>query len=176
MYCNDCEEFWIAFLSLPQPSAFLGTGNVCIGSSRVDSIMIFREGVCPEWEDPANAEGGHFQFHWKPVGVTPGELDEYWNNIVLAMIGDTLESEGEFAENPIIKGVRLVDKTSAVGKQAGIRIEVWHGKPQDGRHLQKVRSRLERAMALHLDGSSGLIPRCDLRTHQGRSSTAPPVV
>lgn len=28
----------------------------------IDAIMIFRDGVRPEWEDPLNASGGHFQF------------------------------------------------------------------------------------------------------------------
>ena len=27
----------------------------------IDAIMIFREGISPEWEDQANANGGHFQ-------------------------------------------------------------------------------------------------------------------
>ena len=167
-FCSACatlKEFWNAFRACPQPSEFLSREKVSFGESIVDSIMIFREGISPEWEDPLNAEGGHLQFHWKPSNVAGPELDEYWNNIVLALIGNTVEGEGEFAGTPILQGVRFVDKTSAVGKQAGVRIEVWHGKPADSRHLQKVRSRLEKAMALHLDGSSGLIPRCDLRQH-----------
>ena len=157
-------------MACPQPSEFLRGEKVRYDGRKVDSIMFFREGVSPEWEDPANAEGGHLQFHWKPTGVTAPELDEYWNNIVLAMVGDTIEGEGEFASCPILQGVRFVDKlTSGAGKQAGVRIEVWYSKAVDGRHLQKVRSRLEKSMALHLDGSSGLIPRCDLRNHNNRT-------
>lgn len=127
--------------------------------------MIFRESVSPEWEDPVNSEGGHFQFHWRTNGIAPEQLDEYWNNLVLAMVGHTIESEGEFSTNPIVQGVRFVDKLSGSGKQAGVRIEVWFSKPVDQRHLQKIRSRLEKGMSLRLDGSTGTVPKCDVKYH-----------
>ena len=130
--------------------------------------MIFRDGVSPEWEDPVNSEGGHFQYHWKTTGVSPEQLDEYWNNLVFAMVGNNIEAEGEFSTTPIVQGIRFVDKLSAQGKQAGVRIEVWFSKAVDPRHLQKVRSRLEKSMALHLDGTSGTIPRSDVRYHSNR--------
>lgn len=130
--------------------------------------MLFKDGVKPQWEDPVNASGGHFQFHWKPTGITPAQLDEYWNNIVLALAGNTIESEGEFAMSPILQGVRFVDKIHAHGRQAGVRIEVWFSVASDPRHLQKVRSRLEKALALKLDGTPGQIPRCDIRHHTKR--------
>ena len=161
------------FNEVPQPSVFLQGEKMFFkiesGSAKIDSIMLFRQGVKPQWEDPANASGGHFQFHWKPNSITPGQLDEYWNNLVLAMIGNTIESEGEFSSTPILQGLRFVDKMGAHGRQAGVRIEVWFGPPTDPRHLQKVKSRLEKAMALRLDGTPGTVPRCDIRYHSKRA-------
>lgn len=48
-------------------------------------------------------------------------LDEHWNNIVLGVVGATIEP----AE--MVTGVRLVDKLHASGRGGGgfIRIEVW---------------------------------------------------
>eukprot|EP00434_Breviolum_minutum_P039786 symbB.v1.2.035346.t1/scaffold4737.1/size35595/3 len=68
----------------------------------VDALMIFREGVLPQWEDAANAEGGHFQFHFK-TSVGAAQLDEYWNNVVLGALGNTLEP------SDMITGLRLVE-------------------------------------------------------------------
>jgi translation initiation factor 4E len=165
---DTIESFWATFSNVPQPSVVFGGDKVYMGDDSVTAMMLFRDGVRPEWEDPVNAEGGHFQFHWKPNGTPPAQLDEYWNNLVLAIVGDTIESEGEFSPYPIIQGVRFVDKLSAQGKQAGVRIEVWFSKPVDPRHLQRVRSRMEKAMALHTDGSMGTVPRCDVRYHCNR--------
>ena len=165
---DTIESFWNTFSSIPQPSILLQGQKVFSENNAVTAIMLFRDGVRPEWEDPANEDGGHLQFHWKNKCVEPAQLDEYWNNLVLALVGDNIESEGEFSMHPIVNGVRLVDKLSAQGKQAGIRIEIWFRKPVDARHLQRVRSRLEKAMALHTDGSMGTIPRCDVRYHCNR--------
>ena len=67
--------------------------------------MIFRDNIRPEWEDRMNEKGGHFQFQLKP-NVGGGQIDEYWNNLVLGMIGATIEPAN------MITGVRLVDKLS----------------------------------------------------------------
>ena len=166
---DTIESFWSTFSNISQPSVVFGGEKVYMRNDVVTAMMLFKDGVRPEWEDPANSEGGHFQFHWKPNGTAPAQLDEYWNNLVLAMIGDTIEGEGEFAPHPIVQGIRFVDKLSAPGKQAGVRIEVWFSKPVDARHLQRVRSRMEKAMSLHTDGSTGTVPRCDVRYHCNRA-------
>jgi len=168
---DTISTFWSVFGSVPQPSVFAQGLTVELTSNsngNINSLMLFRDGVSPEWEDPVNGDGGHFQFHWKPNGIQPAQLDEYWNNLVLAVIGNTIEAEGEFSSNPIIQGLRFVNKLNAPGKQAGFRIEVWFSKATDPRHLQKVRTKLEKAMALHLDGTSGHVPRCDVRYHSSQ--------
>ena len=164
---DSIKSFWEVFGAVPQPSVFLQGTNVTLHECdhTVNSLMIFRDGVKPEWEDPVNADGGHLQFHWKPNTITPGQLDEYWNNLVLGVIGNNIEAEGEFSSNPIIQGMRFVNKMSATGKQAGVRVEVWFSRPTDPRHLQKVKTKIEKTMALHLDGSSGTVPRSDIKHH-----------
>lgn len=165
---DTVESFWATFEHIPQPSRFAQGESSYVDKQLITSLMLFRDGVAPEWEDPVNANGGHFQFQWRPNSVAPEQLDEYWNNLVLGIVGDTIESEGEFSHSRIIQGVRFVDKLRAPGKQAGVRMEVWFSKTDDQRHLQKIRSRLEKAMAVHINGSTGTVPRCDVRYHSNR--------
>jgi translation initiation factor 4E len=164
---DTIDSFWGVFNHVPQPSQFMDGPPMTIKgmTTPINSLMIFRDGVRPEWEDPANCEGGHFHYHWKPTGVAPGQMDEFWNNLVLAVVGNTIESDGEFSTTPIIQGVRFVDKRNGTGKQAGIRVEIWFSKPIDPRHLQKVKSRIEKAMVLHLDGTCAEAPRCQVKYH-----------
>merc|ERR550525_2042255 len=84
--------------------------------------MLFRDGISPEWEDHANAGGGHFQILLKPNAQGGGgQIDEYWNNLVLGIIGETID------HGDIITGVRLVDKLTGKGKVNDcIRLELWY--------------------------------------------------
>jgi len=125
----------------------------------IDAIMIFRKGVKPEWEHPANANGGHFQFQLKST-IEPGQIDEYWNNLVLGVVGGAIEP----AE--IITGVRLVDKLSGPRQANGIRLEVWFSQYEDKTRVGILKKNIERCMSTRLDGIVGPIPKCDAKTHQ----------
>lgn len=74
------------------------------------------------WEDPLNANGGHFEIRYSPT-KDPDEqarLDEHWNNVVLGMVGASIEPSG------MITGVRLVDKLHNTARGGGfVRIEIW---------------------------------------------------
>eukprot|EP00435_Cladocopium_sp_Y103_P005178 s728_g1.t1 len=121
---SSVEEFWQTWECLPQPSDLLTRRMAeknLDGSEDchyVDALMIFREGVLPQWEDAANSEGGHFQFHFK-TSIGAAQLDEYWNNVVLGALGNTLEPD-------MITGLRLVDKITGPkgGVPSTLRIEV----------------------------------------------------
>ena len=78
--------------------------------------MNFRAGVKLEWGDKLNANGGHFQFQLKP-NVGGGQIDEYRNNLVLGIIGATIEPAN------MIKGIRLVDKLSGPRSANAVRLE-----------------------------------------------------
>jgi len=143
------KNFWKYWNHLPQPSELLD-GKKFVreqGESRnvVDALMLFKEGVRPEWEDPLNANGGHFQFQLRPA-LGGGVIDEYWNNIVLGMIGGTIEP----AE--MITGIRLVDKLNQ-GRAVSIRIEVWFSNFDDTEKVDLLQRNLERCMTTRLDGS-----------------------
>lgn len=146
---STVKNFWRYWNHLPQPSELLDGKKFVreTGDNRnvVDALMLFREGVKPEWEDAENATGGHFQFQLKPQ-IGPGGIDEYWNNIVLGMIGGTVEPAD------MITGVRLVDKLG-VGRAPSVRIEVWFANFEDTERVDLLQKNLEKCMALRLDGS-----------------------
>jgi len=147
---NTVKEFWACWNHLPQPSELLQgkkfTRQQSDGSRTiVDSLMIFKQGVKPEWEAPENVKGGHFQLQLKPQ-LGGGLIDELWNNIVLGMIGGGIEP------SDMIHGVRLVDKLSHKTKPV-IRIEVWFSDMDPGEtgRLYNLRGNLERCMGTGLD-------------------------
>jgi len=159
---STVQDFWKLWNHMPQPSELLDQKRMVReqpdGLHVIDAIMIFRDNIRPEWEDKMNANGGHFQFQLKP-NVGGGQIDEYWNNLVLGMVGATIEP------SHMITGVRLVDKLSGPRQANGIRLEVWFTNYEDTSAVTLLRKNIEKCMATRLDGSLGQIPKCDLKSH-----------
>jgi len=148
---NTVKGFWKYWNHLPQPSELLhnkkfvreaedgsGAQNV------VDAIMIFRDAIKPEWEDKVNMHGGHFQFQLKGT-IPAGQVDEYWNNLVLGMVGSTIEPAH------MITGIRLVDKLNA--PRPSIRIEVWFSNYDQTEECETLQNNIEKCMCTKLDGT-----------------------
>jgi len=159
---STVQDFWKLWNHMPQPSELLEQKRMVReqpdGLHVIDAIMIFRDNIRPEWEDKMNANGGHFQFQLKPT-VGGGQIDEYWNNLVLGMVGATIEP------SHMITGVRLVDKLSGPRQANGIRLEVWFTNYEDTSAVNLLRKNIEKCMATRLDGNIGQIPKCDLKSH-----------
>eukprot|EP00929_Paragymnodinium_shiwhaense_P121361 TRINITY_DN9358_c0_g2_i1.p1 TRINITY_DN9358_c0_g2~~TRINITY_DN9358_c0_g2_i1.p1 ORF type:complete len:225 (+),score=55.10 TRINITY_DN9358_c0_g2_i1:82-756(+) len=159
---KTAQMFWRLWNHMPQPSELLESKRMVReepdGLHVIDAIMIFRDGVKPEWEDPMNAQGGHFQFQLKPQ-VGGGQVDEYWNNLVLGMIGATIEPAN------MITGARLVDKLSGPRAAGAVRIEVWYDNHADSQAVSLLKKNVERCMSSRLDGSPGIVPRCEVKAH-----------
>jgi len=156
------QEFWKLWNHMPQPSELLEQKRMVReqpdGLHVIDAIMIFRENIRPEWEDKMNSNGGHFQFQLKP-NIGGGQVDEYWNNLVLGMIGATIEPAN------MITGIRLVDKLSGPRAANVIRLEVWFSNMEDNAAVQTLKKNIEKCMATRLDGSVGSAPKCDIKPH-----------
>ena len=156
------QDFWKLWNHIPQPSELLDQKRMVReqpdGLHVIDAIMIFRENIRPEWEDKMNATGGHFQFQLKPA-IGGAQIDEYWNNLVLGMIGSTIEPSN------MITGLRLVDKLSGPRGANGIRIEVWFTDFDNHTAVQTLRKNVEKCMSTRLDGGQGVVPKCDAKTH-----------
>jgi translation initiation factor 4E len=160
---STVQAFWKLWNHMPQPSELLEQKRMVReqpdGLHVIDAIMIFRENIRPEWEDKVNATGGHFQFQLRP-NTGGGQVDEYWNNLVLGMIGATIEPAN------MITGLRLVDKLSGPRAANVIRLEVWFSNFDDSESVKTLRKNVEKCMATRLDGSQGTPPKCEVKAHQ----------
>jgi translation initiation factor 4E len=161
---NSVHEFWKCFLSIPQPSELLEGSKYARaeegpsgGGEIVDNILIFRKGIKPEWEDEANKYGGHFLFNFKS-SISPMQLDEYWNNLILGMVGCS------FSGAELINGVRLVDKTS--GRAPVVRFEVWFRDYDNQQAVQSLKQAVENCMGTKVDETVGNTPRSEIKSHQ----------
>lgn len=65
---------------------------------------LFKAGVRPEWEDPQNKHGGKWSFQFKDKRAVP--IDELWLHVMLAAIGETLESENDKEIMGVVVNVR----------------------------------------------------------------------
>lgn len=144
------KEFWGCWNHLPQPSTLLEGKKFMRddGKTTVDigSFMLFKEGIRPEWEDKANAEGGHLQLNLKP-SVGAGCIDQIWNNIVIGAVSGWIEPPER------ITGMRLVDRLVQKGKPGMIRIEMWYSSDIGEEELYKLRGSFEERMRTRIDGS-----------------------
>eukprot|EP00929_Paragymnodinium_shiwhaense_P061911 TRINITY_DN30922_c0_g1_i1.p1 TRINITY_DN30922_c0_g1~~TRINITY_DN30922_c0_g1_i1.p1 ORF type:complete len:228 (+),score=52.03 TRINITY_DN30922_c0_g1_i1:86-769(+) len=162
---STVQEFWKLWTHVPQPSGLLEQKRIVRESTEgvhlIDSLMVFRDKVRPEWEDPLNARGGHFQLQLKP-SVGGGQIDEYWNNLVLGVVGGTIKPSN------MVTGLRLVDKLSGAKAANAIRIEVWFTNYHDSEAVKKLRKNVEKCISNRLDGSSGHCPKIDVKDHHAK--------
>lgn len=167
---DTVQKFWQLWYHMPQPSELLNHKRMVREGQDgkqhlVDALMIFRDGIKPEWEDPMNANGGHFEYKLRQGQITSGsQVDEYWNNLVLGLVGSTIDC------NHLITGVRLVDKLSNV-RMGSIRLEVWFTECKSEKTLNDLWKSVDRCIATKLDGSLGNIPKSDMRWHSDRLDT-----
>mmetsp|Transcript_42933 Transcript_42933/g.113703 ORF Transcript_42933/g.113703 Transcript_42933/m.113703 type:complete len:287 (-) Transcript_42933:155-1015(-) len=168
---DTAKDFWACWNHLPQPSELLDgkkfTREKDGQKTVVEALMIFRKGIQPEWEDPANKAGGHFEIKLKPT-LGAGVIDELWNNIVLGMISGAIEPAG------MLTGVRLVDKLK--GPKPTVRIEVWFNDmgPDNAGRLYKLRGSFERCMRTSLTGVERIVTwgYTETKAHSGEETAA----
>mmetsp|Transcript_60096 Transcript_60096/g.143208 ORF Transcript_60096/g.143208 Transcript_60096/m.143208 type:complete len:284 (-) Transcript_60096:98-949(-) len=145
---DTVSSFWACWSHIPQPSQLL-TGSSFArqdngAATRVDALMIFRDGIRPQWEDPANIEGGHVEIKLYPK-LGGGHIDELWNNTVMGIIGGTIQP----AE--MISGARLVDKLAHKTRPM-LRIELWFNDIAHQGKVEKLKETFERCLRSGIDG------------------------
>jgi len=82
---DSVESFWSIFNNLKPASA------LPIGSN----YHVFRKGIMPTWEHDANKDGGKFVLSFPKKDSKAGRSDEWWLHTVLAIIGETLDMDGD---------------------------------------------------------------------------------
>ena len=79
-YLSTVEAFWAVYTHLKRPSIL----------PSVSDYHIFRKGIRPVWEDEENKRGGKWI-----VRLKKGVADRYWEDLLLAIVGDQFAEAGE---------------------------------------------------------------------------------
>lgn len=106
------EDFWAAYNYLEPAS------NLQIGSD----YALFKTGIKPMWEDEQNKPGGRWLISLdKSRGQAQDNLDIYWLDLMLLMIGEGFGEHGEVVNGAVInrriKGNKIALWTSDANKR-----------------------------------------------------------
>ena len=77
---SSAQDFWRVYSHLKRPSAL----------PIVSDYHIFKDGIRPVWEDDENKQGGKWVLRLKK-----GVIDRYWEDLLLAVVGDQFAEAGE---------------------------------------------------------------------------------
>jgi len=120
---SSVESFWTIYSHLKPPSLL----------PTVSDYHIFKDGIRPVWEDEANKRGGKWIIRLKK-----GVADRYWEDLLLAIIGDQFMEAGEEVCGAVLS-VRSGEDV----------LSVWT-KNDGGRNI-KIRETIKRALAFPAD-------------------------
>uniref|UniRef100_A0A6S8Z3Y7 Eukaryotic translation initiation factor 4E n=1 Tax=Ditylum brightwellii TaxID=49249 RepID=A0A6S8Z3Y7_9STRA len=139
------EDFWRYFNHIPKPSDVFYDGEtrkrVGPEGKSVEEYSLFKSGIEPEWGDPANRTGGEWYFRQHLEGDV---LNMYWQNLVLGVVGETIESEADDGSmRNHINGARVVDKGRP--SYPMFRLELWIN-TKDPEIKERIRVKLVEAM------------------------------
>ncbi|KAF8970337.1 translation initiation factor eIF 4e-like domain-containing protein [Flammula alnicola] len=128
---DTVEEFCRYFNWLKPPSKLEKNSN----------YHIFKSGIKPMWEDPANAEGGKWVLTMKN---NPALLDRCWSWLAMALVGEELE-EGDEICGAVVSLRSKVD-----------RIQVWTRSKDDVEKLNGIGKRLVKLLDVSEEDHIGL--------------------
>jgi translation initiation factor 4E len=120
---STAQDFWKVYVHLKHPSAL----------PAVSDYHFFKEGIRPVWEDEENKRGGKWIMRLKK-----GIADRYWENLLLALIGDQFAEAGEEVCGAVVS-VRSGEDV----------FSIWT--KNDGGRNVKIRETLKRVLDLPAD-------------------------
>lgn len=118
---DSVEDFWGVFNNIAKPSELVNGAT----------YHFFRDGIRPEWEDPANEKGGKWMVHFKKK---TDDFDTHWLFTLLACIGETLDEEDE------LNGAIFSSRT------AGHRLTLWTRSYNDLEKASKLGQRFKETL------------------------------
>ena len=131
-----------------------------VGGKTIEEYSLFKKGIEPEWGDPLNAQGGEwFCRQYFDADV----LDLYWQNLVLGVIGETIEDavDMESTYENHINGARVVDKSR---NYPMYRLEVWIN-TRDSTIKERIRTKLLEVLTDGQPPSKKVNPKFDWKDH-----------
>eukprot|EP00760_Papus_ankaliazontas_P038283 PhM_4_TR9049/c0_g1_i1/m.9060/K03259/EIF4E; translation initiation factor 4E len=131
---STVEEFWSTYNNIKRPS------SLEFGSD----YHMFRRGVKPAWEDPANIQGGKWQLSIGPKEET--RLDTLWEKLLLSMIGETLIDDALLEQFPEIYHNKVIVGTVMSRRRNNTRITVWTNDSTNEAMLLAIGRRLKEVL------------------------------
>ncbi|KAI8968431.1 translation initiation factor eIF 4e-like domain-containing protein [Mycotypha africana] len=123
---DTVEDFWSTFNNVAKVNHLTPNAN----------YHFFKEGVRPEWEDPANAEGGKFTIQF-PKTKAGEAINEYWMSILMSVVGEQLATEEEICG--VVVSIR----------KSFYRLALWIKTSKDEEKIEALRSEVRQALSLH---------------------------
>ena len=76
------------------PQSIFNNVRPSSGLALNSNFHLFRAGVEPMWEDPANVDGGKFVLTIPKKDSKAGKTDEWWLYTVLGLLGESMDDAG----------------------------------------------------------------------------------
>jgi len=148
-------DFWRYFNHVPKPADifFDGDSKKRVGAEGkvIGEYSLFKRGIEPEWGDPSNRTGG--EWHCRQSMQDGADLNMYWQNLVLGVIGEVIENEcSNGSGQSYINGARVVDKGR--NQFATFRLELWIS-TKDIEIREKIRAKLVELVTDGFQGKKG---------------------
>ncbi|KAI7822922.1 translation initiation factor eIF 4e-like domain-containing protein [Gamsiella multidivaricata] len=121
---GSVEAFWGIYSHLRRPHEL----------PHVSDYHLFKKGVRPVWEDPVNINGGKWI-----VRLKKGLASRYWENLVMAVIGDQFDVGEEICG--IVLSIRGAEDI----------LSIWNQSADEGRINLKIRDTMKRVLNLPAD-------------------------
>ena len=115
------EQFWAVYDHIVRPNDFKVTTD----------YHLFKKGIKPTWEDPANNSGGKWM-----VRLKKGLASRYWEELVLAIIGEQFDV-----------GQEICGAVVSVRNSEDI-ISVWNKNSDNKEATNKIRDQMRRILKL----------------------------
>eukprot|EP00035_Acanthoeca_spectabilis_P024008 m.451952 g.451952 ORF g.451952 m.451952 type:complete len:185 (+) comp20239_c0_seq1:333-887(+) len=121
---SDVKSFWEYFSHLAP------AGELPV----VSDYHLFKRGIKPMWEDPANQKGGKWI-----VRIRKGLASRFWEKLVIAIIGDQFDDGDEICGAVI--SIRYREDI----------VSVWNRSAHKGDVTQKIKRTLQNVLELPMD-------------------------
>ncbi|KAF0913991.1 hypothetical protein E2562_026374 [Oryza meyeriana var. granulata] len=118
---STVESFWVCYCHLTRPSSL---------PSPTD-LHLFKEGIRPLWEDPANRSGGKWIIRFKKA-----VSGRYWEDLVLVLVGDQLDYSDDVCG--VVLSVRFNEDI----------LSVWNRNASDHQAVMTLRDSIKRHLKL----------------------------
>ncbi|KAL9893975.1 eukaryotic translation initiation factor 4E type 2 isoform X2 [Glossina fuscipes] len=117
--CASVQQWWSLYSHLKRPTAL----------HPYRDLSLFKQGIKPMWEDPANSKGGQWV-----IRLRKNQIDRAWENVCMAMLGE------QFLVGDEICGVVLTTRSPECS------LSVWNRTATDHASTTRIRDTLRRIL------------------------------